>query len=416
MTEWCNLGNIAYKLSLIINKLVENKKVENKLENKKGNLIKLSSFYGFDFDHTLVKPKNGRVHSNSIDDMEFCFDNIIDKFNILLKEGKHIFILSNQSGFYDSEDRQKIILGKFNKFLEILPTEISNNISIFISLKKDYCRKPNLGIFEILNNKLNIHIETSYNEKSIYVGDAAGRICNASGKKDFTNTDRLFALNAGLDFYTPEKYFLGGKKEKELYGVPRFITCKTFEEFEYGSYGIEDWAINDYDVFIVVGPPSTGKSYIANLIYSNLKKKSKIVLSGGIKTIEKELQKNYKVILDNTNTNMKRSMRYSIIQICNSLDKKTLCISINTTKDKCFFMNNYKSKTELNERKKDVVIHSYYKFSQTPLEKEGFTKLINTDIIMNFNKKNGENDEYINEYIDNYEYIDNEERLFKQYF
>ena len=88
MTEWCNLGNVAYKLSPIINKLLENKK-----ENKKGNLIKLSSFYGFDFDHTLVKPKNGRVHSNSIDDMELCFDNIIDKFNILLKEEKNIFIL-----------------------------------------------------------------------------------------------------------------------------------------------------------------------------------------------------------------------------------------------------------------------------------------------------------------------------------
>ena len=65
-------------------------------------------------------------------------------------------------------------------------------------------------------------------------------------------------------------------------------------------------------------------------------------------------------------------------------------------------MDNYKSKKELIERKKDVVIHSYYKFSQTPSDQEGFTNVINTDIIMNFNsdEENGKN----------------EEMLFKQYF
>ena len=45
--------------------------------------------------------------------------------------------------------------------------------------------------------------------QSIYVGDAAGRPAEGKKKKDFSFSDRLFALNAGLKFYTPEEHFLG---------------------------------------------------------------------------------------------------------------------------------------------------------------------------------------------------------------
>lgn len=45
--------------------------------------------------------------------------------------------------------------------------------------------------------------------ESMYIGDAAGRPAVGKKKKDFSFSDRLFALNVGVKFFTPEEHFLG---------------------------------------------------------------------------------------------------------------------------------------------------------------------------------------------------------------
>jgi len=63
-------------------------------------------------------------------------------------------------------------------------------------------------------------------DESFFCGDAAGRPARFSSdgkpiKKDHSCCDRLFAMNIGLKFYTPEEYFLKRPTE-ELYTLPEF--------------------------------------------------------------------------------------------------------------------------------------------------------------------------------------------------
>ena len=98
--------------------------------------------------------------------------------------------------------------------------------NIFISLSysiyfSGLFRKPRTAVWEFLARDKNGG-KTIDLRNSFYCGDAAGRIKNKStNKKDFSCSDRLFALNIGVPFWTPEQLFLG-QKTIEDYKLPDF--------------------------------------------------------------------------------------------------------------------------------------------------------------------------------------------------
>lgn len=71
---------------------------------------------------------------------------------------------------------------------------------------------------------------------SFYCGDAAGRPTrnDTSGKqikKDHSCCDRLFAINIGLKFYTPEEYFL--KVQTQYFKLPIFNPNDVMNNVKY---------------------------------------------------------------------------------------------------------------------------------------------------------------------------------------
>lgn len=66
---------------------------------------------------------------------------------------------------------------------------------------KDAYRKPNTEMWELFSQSFNGDVKVD-RDKSFFVGDAAGR------KKDHGSSDKEFAENCGLKFYTEDEFFV----------------------------------------------------------------------------------------------------------------------------------------------------------------------------------------------------------------
>ena len=118
----------------------------------------------------------------------------------------------------------------------------------------------------------NIQIDQS---NSFYCGDAAGRV-RGKGKKDFSCSDRLFALNAGLKFYVPEELFLKRKCLEEIVMPtfdPKRLMKKAPQALDPANAKLN---VPHQEVVLMVGVQGSGKSHFAE---TNFGKAGYVVVS-----------------------------------------------------------------------------------------------------------------------------------------
>uniref|UniRef100_W5KJP9 Polynucleotide kinase 3'-phosphatase n=1 Tax=Astyanax mexicanus TaxID=7994 RepID=W5KJP9_ASTMX len=177
-----------------------------------------SKIAGFDIDGCIITTKSGKVFPTAPDDWRILFPEIQPKLASLLKKGFKVVFFTNQLGIARGKLRPEVFKSKVEDILQTLKLPVQ----VFVAAGPGIYRKPVIGMWEHLREKANdgVTVDTS---QSFYVGDAAGRPVNwAPGKKkkDFSCSDRLFALNLGLKFSTPEEFFLGWKAAP--YNMPSF--------------------------------------------------------------------------------------------------------------------------------------------------------------------------------------------------
>ena len=357
------------------------------LPNKKILLDKkYTKLASFDLDHTLIKPKDNRVHPKSIDDFELVFENIIDKLTELYKQNYNIVIFSNQSDLLsiEKQEKKKIVLGRIEKLIDLLGFEIS----IFISTQKNIFRKPNLGMLDFFIEKTNIKLDY---KNSYYVGDAGGRIKTKQGKKDFACSDRMFAINANLKFYTPEEFFIENYNENIKYvcinkAETLFLNGKNLE-LEISKQEDKIKKIIKNNIIFFQGPPASGKSYLSNRLEKlgyNIISQDRLGTKAKVISEFKKLLKdmNNKIVLDNTNGSKK--YRNSFTEILNKQNREYVLINIDISKEQSFFLNNYRSKVQNITALPDVAIHSYFKRLEKINKDEGFMEIYQLQFLPKF--------------------------------
>tara|TARA_B100000963_G_C22582099_1_gene651319 strand:- start:41 stop:544 length:504 start_codon:yes stop_codon:yes gene_type:complete len=158
------------------------------------NNTECTKIAGFDLDFTIIKPKNFRRFPKDKNDWIFLNDMVKSKLKDLHLKGYRIVIFTNQGGISKGKTKLEDIIYKLDDIINKLDIPVD----YIISYGYDKNRKPDIGMWNIYKK---ISKKRIFRKKSFYCGDAAGR------KKDFSNSDKMFAENIGIKFYLPEDIF-----------------------------------------------------------------------------------------------------------------------------------------------------------------------------------------------------------------
>jgi len=217
--------------------------------------------------------------------------------------GFSVVLISNQN-------LKSAALAEWKKKIPLIAAAVPElPFRIFAATAKDGHRKPMPGMWfelERIFAKDRITIDKS---ASYYVGDAAGRA------DDFASTDRKFALNVGVKFYTPEEYFL--KIPPAPYTLPGYNVSSVKDDPQGSSESDASILPPDprTEIVLFVGFPSLGKStfyrkHFASAGYVHVNQDSLGSRPKCVKAAEKALAAGKSCVIDNTNRDVQTRKYY----------------------------------------------------------------------------------------------------------
>ncbi|XP_053546774.1 bifunctional polynucleotide phosphatase/kinase [Bombina bombina] len=352
------------------------------LFNKKG-VQSSSKIVGFDIDGTIITTKSGKVFPTGPDDWRILYPEVPQKLKSLLAEGYKVVFFTNQMGISRGKLRPEVFKAKTEAILERLGIPVQ----VFVATGMGIYRKPVTGMWDHLCDKANDGIKIN-KEECVYVGDAAGRPANWAPdrkKKDFSCSDRLFALNLGLKFFTPEEYFLGWKKAP--FQLPTFDPKALDPKGPLYDPSSASLVSASPEVVVSVGFPGAGKSTFLKehvvpkgYVYAN-----RDTLGNWQKCVavcEDALKNEKNVVIDNTNPDVESRRRY--IDCAKKAGVPVRCFFFTASIDVAKHNNRFREMTytgKAHVHVNDMVINSYKSKFVEPTVKEGFSEILKINFV-----------------------------------
>lgn len=209
---------------------------------------------------------------------------------------------------------------------------------IFAATAKDGYRKPMPGMWFELERIFAEEGVTIDKSASYFVGDAAGRA------GDFASTDRKFALNIGVQFHTPEEYFL--KIRPAPHTLPGFHVS-SLRESPNGSPIAPVLPPDPHtEIVVFVGPPCLGKSsfyrtHFAPAEYVHVNQDTLGSRPKCVKAAEEALVAGKSCVIDNTNRDVQTRKYY--LDVAKRLRVPARCFSFQGSTELAWHNNLYRA-------------------------------------------------------------------------
>ena len=325
----------------------------------------------FDMDSTLIEPKSGKTFAQGRNDWRWLFPCVPKKLAELHKDGYKVVIISNQNGIAKGKTSPETVEGKILDLEE----ECGVPLAAILATADDDFRKPSPNMFTFcIENMITKEVNLA---ESFYIGDAAGRPKDwAPGrKKDFGCSDRKFGHNAGIDFKTPEEFFLSEKPAPFdwLSFDPKSVKTKSIPDSK-------EFISDEQEVILFVGFPASGKSTFAktHLIpngYVHVNRDTLGTMAKCKNAMKEALSNGKSVVIDNTNPSP--SAREPFITIAENAGVPIRCFHFQTSLELAKHLNNFREVITKGEMRHVPMVgyNMFKKHFVKPSKSEGFSSI-----------------------------------------
>ena len=257
-------------------------------------------------------------------------------------------------------------------------------IRIFAATRRDIYRKPRAGMWKQMLDEMEVGEGRIDLDASIFVGDAGGRAGSGDNKKDHACSDRDLAANVGIDFRTPEEYFL----KEDVKPFTREFDPKLFlseAAVTMNTTPIMFEKKNKVDIVIMCGSPGCGKSTfywtkLKPLGYERVNQDTLKTREKCLKVASSFLDTKTSVTVDNTNADTET--RGVWVQLANKYKVPIRCVHFTASASLCEHNDTVRALAgaSFNPESRTILPHSaFHSFKarfKEPKVKEGFQDIV----------------------------------------